>query len=615
MKSVFICFTAFVLIECDTSPNRVVSFPWMENLVRLPFPNLDNSTDVDDALAKYPPALRPFINATAINARKHKNSTEDEVITDEDIADIQDEDEHSKVNTAHFDGKKTTITISTDAGLKLYQHWLDQAISGLMAAVATKKLESVPEYLRAAHHTCAKGATTVQAHAKCVVTLLDAEVKYQKWNERYGNAKRISRMRHNYDAKAAMMKRNRERLRYKQKQFFAQEELRRKVLKTKFQQRMYANSQTSKTMDFKKVYGPQPKEYFPNEDGWVGSFKMRAKRSVEKFAENRKRMAVKPTVKKKYNLLDGSNTSPLALLAKKLVHTVRSFKSKDKEYKSWQEVVSEIKEEGRKLKQKQKVKKMLEQRFELFNEALRDEGMNKAMIKKLDVFGDDKDDEEMETLMRKAKKQEQTLSKEDKMMQAPVKLVREGLKLGMMITGRNVSNFDKQNVKLISPRLLSLVPEGTEDDVVNLLSPSLFSLHNEGKGIEDELSLAKAFKLFDEQGHQEWLNFVIEASGVSDALSKMKVSLVLQPSLARAKTNKQDANAAAERRQLDEQFRNDEGQPLYFTKENVTEMYGPSERKKIDIFEELQKSLSKQQVPFKEILYTLVDHLDIDVLI
>ncbi|VDK65800.1 unnamed protein product [Cylicostephanus goldi] len=149
----------------------------------------------------------------------------------------------------------------------------------------------------------------------------------------------------------------------------------------------------------------------------------------------------------------------------------------------------------------------------------------------------------------------------------------------MMMTGRNVSNFDKQNVKLISPRLLSLVPEGTEDDVVNLLSPSLFSLHNEGKGIEDELSLTKALKLFDEQGHQEWLNFVIEASGVSDALSKMK-----------------DANAAAERRQLDEQFRNDEGQPLYFTKENVTEMYGPYEKKKIDVFEELQRSLSKQQV-------------------
>lgn len=43
------------------------------------------------------------------------------------------------LNTATYDGKKTTITVSSEAGIQLYQHWLDQAVSGLMAAVATKK--------------------------------------------------------------------------------------------------------------------------------------------------------------------------------------------------------------------------------------------------------------------------------------------------------------------------------------------------------------------------------------------------------------------------------------------------------------------------------------------
>lgn len=47
---------------------------------------------------------------------------------------------------------------------------------------------------------------------------------------------------------------------------------------------------------------------------------------------------------------------------------------------------------------------------------------------------------------------------------------------------------------------------------------------------------------------------------------------------------------------MDEQFRGKDGQPMYFTKENVTEMYGPGERKKIEVFEELQRSLSPQQV-------------------
>lgn len=41
--------------------------------------------------------------------------------------------------------------------------------------------------------------------------------------------------------------------------------------------------------------------------------------------------------------------------------------------------------------------------------------------------------------------------------------------------------------------------------------------------MENDLSLGKALKYFDDQGHQEWLNFVIEASGVTDAITKMKV--------------------------------------------------------------------------------------------
>lgn len=44
---------------------------------------------------------------------------------------------------------------------------------------------------KAAHQTCAKDAKTVQAHAKCVVMLLDIELKYQRWNAKFGNAKRI----------------------------------------------------------------------------------------------------------------------------------------------------------------------------------------------------------------------------------------------------------------------------------------------------------------------------------------------------------------------------------------------------------------------------------------
>ncbi|CAJ0607536.1 unnamed protein product [Cylicocyclus nassatus] len=238
---------------------------------------------------------------------------------------------------------------------------------------------------------------------------------------------------------------------------------------------------------------------------------------------------------------------------------------------------------------------MLKERLDLFKDALRDEGIGKSLMKN-SIFENDMSGKKMERMMRKAKKHEKTPSLEDNMMQMPMKLIREAMKLGMMLSGHNVSNFDRQSFKLMSPRLLALVPEGIDEDMINLLSPSLFALHDEGKGIENDLSLAKALKLFDDQGHQEWLNFVIEASGVSDALMKMK-----------------DTNEAEERRMMDERYYNDEKQPLFFTKKNVTDMYGKEESKKIDVMEELQDSFSlEQMLQMNSTGYTVMNKQQLD---
>ncbi|VDM85609.1 unnamed protein product, partial [Strongylus vulgaris] len=143
-------------------------------------------------------------------------------ITDEDVADDNDIDEIDKVNTAHFDGRKTTITISSDAGVEL--------------------LESVPEYLRAAHHTCAADAKTVQAHARCVVVLLDAELKYQKWNTKFGNAKRIV-----FGDRAEKPKRRSEEVaKLRQKQYNVKKEYDESLEKAKLGQHMRVADRMSK---------------------------------------------------------------------------------------------------------------------------------------------------------------------------------------------------------------------------------------------------------------------------------------------------------------------------------------------------------------------------------
>uniref|UniRef100_A0A0M3IE93 CPSF_A domain-containing protein n=1 Tax=Ascaris lumbricoides TaxID=6252 RepID=A0A0M3IE93_ASCLU len=54
--------------------------------------------------------------------------------------------------------------------------------------------------------------------------------------------------------------------------------------------------------------------------------------------------------------------------------------------------------------------------------------------------------------------------------------------------------------------------------LMDILSPSLFSLHSKGKGIEALTSLPNLIKEVKNKDFDEWREFIIEASGVSDAI-------------------------------------------------------------------------------------------------
>uniref|UniRef100_A0A0N5AFP1 HTH Mu-type domain-containing protein n=1 Tax=Syphacia muris TaxID=451379 RepID=A0A0N5AFP1_9BILA len=159
-------------------------------------------------------------------------------------------------------------------------------------------------------------------------------------------------------------------------------------------------------------------------------------------------------------------------------------------------------------------------------------------------------------------------------------LIRNALKLAMAMSGQNTSDFEKKTVKFVSPRLFSIVPDNDKNDV-NLLSPSLFSLHDSGSSVEKKFSVPKlleSIKLLKSQDREEIVDLIAEATGVSDAVEKAEE--------VKAKTKRENLVNA----------RGIDGQPMYFTKDNATEIYGQFGKSKIETFEELHKSLSKQQL-------------------
>uniref|UniRef100_A0A1I7UWS0 VWFA domain-containing protein n=1 Tax=Caenorhabditis tropicalis TaxID=1561998 RepID=A0A1I7UWS0_9PELO len=183
------------------------------------------------------------------------------------------------------------------------------------------------------------------------------------------------------------------------------------------------------------------------------------------------------------------------------------------------------------------------------------------------------DDDELKSMVRK---KAGNLTDHDRMMLIPMRLIRQAAKLGLTMTGQNTTDFDKKVVRIFSPKMMSVVPtsEEAKKDEIDILSPSLFSLHNDGSDGEKEVSLKNLLgSLSANKDTSDLLDFIIEATGVDEAMERVESKI----------------------EQTFESERGPEGQPLFFTKENVTEKY-PHEAKKIEIFESLDKTYSEEQL-------------------
>ncbi|VDM27464.1 unnamed protein product [Toxocara canis] len=339
----------------------------------------------------------------------------------------------------YYDGKKMVIPISKEAGQELFEHWTSQAISSLMTAIATKKAKKLEVADKSRLELCSKKADTVNKHAKCMIKLLDAE-KWRKKKLQHGRSRLELLNKRVISAKDRIVVDNNLKPFY---EWNAKFRTKRPFQETTQQSPHEARTSSTNTDDEGK-----------QADEWVGGFMVRrAKRRVQ--------------TRDSYTLLtEDSGRTPFGMIAKYLTKTLQQIKQKNNPI-SWASTLAEIKELGREMREQNAHKKALLHQIEsmadgqLKNVPI-DERRQRGRAITADVEHDNGIPFEMEEMLRPIMK---PTNEEDKLMGQPLKLLRDGVKLGMMIAGQNVSGFENKTIKMVSPRLFSIVPEGNKDEV------------------------------------------------------------------------------------------------------------------------------------------------------
>ncbi|CAM6031940.1 unnamed protein product [Sphagnum compactum] len=150
-------------------------------------------------------------------------------------------------------------------------------------------------------------------------------------------------------------------------------------------------------------------------------------------------------------------------------------------------------------------------------------------------------------------------------------------------TRRHLEDESLENMEQFAFR--GLRDKGAIGEDIDFLSPSLFSLHNQGRGLENLTSLPSLVKGFGARDQQEWMNLIMEAAGVVEEADRLDADTIA------SEERRKDP-----RKRYEVEIRGKDGVPLYFTKRNVSEMFGKGEEEKIATFERLDLSYSKAQL-------------------
>ncbi|EFO17029.2 hypothetical protein LOAG_11475 [Loa loa] len=290
-------------------------------------------------------------------------------------------------------------------------------------------------------------------------------------------------------------------------------------------------------------------------DYWIGKFRIaRQKRAVEKT-----KWKIKRINKKSYHLLTDKDTKTTFGMIISGVKKILQKLKRQKTSKTWSTTIAEIQHLAMQMKEREELLKMFEIKAQ--NNGIKISHVLKILI-------------DPRRKMKLRPNRTQLLAKSFST------LLRNGAMLAIAMSNKSISNMHNKTIRIASPRFFSILPDDNKQNTVNLLSPSILSLHNEGDSMERKLSISGllgAFKLMNEYDQNELLELITEASGLTDAIQQIHEKLEME------NNNIRHAKGI-------------NGQPLYFTKQNVSELYGEIERNKVDIFERLYKTLSKQQI-------------------
>ncbi|KAL3079073.1 hypothetical protein niasHS_014855 [Heterodera schachtii] len=496
------------------------------------------------------------------NGKKVENETRREKGTAEKGS------ECNEAKRGEFMRKAQFVPIKDDHAMGMFQHWTNQAFSNLFAVIANQKLKEFEKPVHDEFGECCKKAKTVPMHAKCVSDLFNGNFDGSKFfKESKEKSNRFDRYR--------MKKRG---------------EFRREMRTGK---RWFGSFQLEESSISSKEWDNESDEKKKS-----NSWEMQEKQLIHSYDANRRERRQTGIVKKNYYELmtpTKGQLSPMGQIAKMLMKQVLKAKGKqEKDVIPWQKTVQKI---GNTEKRRKEIKRNLEEESvesldQLTYRGLKRQGAIEDNLN--DVIGDPK---KLRNFLQR-KRKEKGKAPVDRF----IKLLREGLKLGYSLAGKNLTDFDNKTLKMVSPRFLSVTPEQdpSQNETIDFLSPSLFSLHNSGTGIENLTSLPNMIQNiggpfgFSAKDQQLWMDFIMEASGVVENAEKIE-----------AETN---ATAPGEnplktvwekhydRERYEREIRTKEGTPLYFTKQNISDGFGPKDVSKVEVFEQLHKLMGSEQI-------------------